>query len=746
MTTSPGKLRVLARAATATAGAALLFVVSEWLFFVTKPSMFSALGWPERIGILGASALPATIVTASVAIVLGSAAGFVSRRAAAVAAAAPAALIGAATALLLVENFTKTVLGFNIGDVTSPARYLWFGALLLVALMIARRLARALESPSRPLERGILLIVASLGLASAVGTAIRYQPETAVALAVTDPGSDRINLMLLSSDGIDADRMSIYGYERKTTPFLESRRDEFLIFENHLSNASHTAGSNGALLSGKLPTTTGVVQQFDAFQGPDVFQHLPGVLRQMGYYGVQVGARHYIDAYDQNLRQGFHVANERVLPGDNTPLMSRYGRSFPSERYFLGLSIERVVLRMQHAAGFLDMQEVVAPVADVQPSWTSDRGRVDSLLGELEKAPRPFLAHAHFLDTHGPTFRPARHHFSAGRSQSEPWEVDFLDDAINGFDGYVEDIFSFLEAGGELDRTVVVITSDHGSRWSMSARIPLLIRFPGTEPRGSVTVSTQTIDVAPTLLAFLGVTPPVWLEGDSLLAGDLDPHRLLFGTGERKSGFLDALSLAQCQNWFRLDFETGALEAREIQGHTAPCEGTSLLDAEAARLKIMAAIEGNPMFEPPLFVGRRLGALRDVPDPAGRREVVDAVLNVKTEIRILGENAILVRAHWDFWTRGTQPAGVVIQNPGDHPISRHITVYSGYDRQFPVRFFVEDGETTREFVFDKPGQLDVELGPVEGGSARLFIVWTDRAWTPGPRDQRSLGVKLAARS
>ena len=81
LTSLPDRSRLLVRTVVVSAGAAFGYVLSEWLFLVTKPSMFSALIWPDRIGILLAAALAVGIALATVALGLAAAAGFVSARA-----------------------------------------------------------------------------------------------------------------------------------------------------------------------------------------------------------------------------------------------------------------------------------------------------------------------------------------------------------------------------------------------------------------------------------------------------------------------------------------------------------------------------------------------------------------------------------------------------------------------------------------------------------------------------------------
>lgn len=111
-----------------------------------------------------------------------------------------------------------------------------------------------------------------------------------------------------------------------------------------------------------------------------------------------------------------------------------------------------------------------------------------------------------------------------------------------GVDESLGRIVKTLEEIGELDNTVIVLTSDHGYfygehgldqerrlAYEETARIPLIIRYPrvaaaGTKPAQLV----QTIDFASTLLALAGVADTVPRQGVSLvplLAGQSPPWR-----------------------------------------------------------------------------------------------------------------------------------------------------------------------------------------------------------------------------
>jgi N-acetylglucosamine-6-sulfatase len=91
-------------------------------------------------------------------------------------------------------------------------------------------------------------------------------------------------------------------------------------------------------------------------------------------------------------------------------------------------------------------------------------------------------------------------------------------------------IVAELEAAGSLDRSLVVVMSDHGYfygehdlneerrlAYEESARIPLILRYPAAAAEGATPAEmVQTIDLAPTVLELAGVPDPTVRDGRSL--------------------------------------------------------------------------------------------------------------------------------------------------------------------------------------------------------------------------------------
>lgn len=487
-------------------------VFLEWLFFATKPSFLSGVGWGERLQALGAAAFPLLLGAAVLLVLLAVLPGAAGR--------ALPALALTALFLLLIDNFTQTVFRFGIYSLRGPSRHLY--ALPVAALALGSwRLVRSLEQPllrSPRLRAAALAAVAGLTLLSGAAVlARRSRSSPGGERIAADAARRRPDILLVGSDGVEAAHLSLYGYPRPTTPFLDGFARTALVAENAFSNAANTGGSLTSILTGRLPTRTRVVCPPDILHGEDAYRHLPLLLKRLGYRTAQLSVRHYADAADLNLREGFDQANFRTLRGPGQELLA--GGLGQSGGYLLGQMAERLGGRLRHVFTGREWADPYQEVTANAPEGHGDAERLAALL-DFIAAPdgRPLFAHVHFMGTHGSTFAPREQRFSAGREQTEGWMTDFYDDAIAGFDRDLAAIVEALKKRGTLDEALVAVYSDHGMRYSTAARLPLIVRFPGGAHAGRIAAPVQNLDIAPTLLAALGVEAPPWMEGRSLLA------------------------------------------------------------------------------------------------------------------------------------------------------------------------------------------------------------------------------------
>jgi arylsulfatase A-like enzyme len=425
--------------------------------------------------------------------------------------------------------------------------------------------------------------------------------------AVSAPAQAFPNIILLGGDGLNAVNLSLYGYERQTTPTMEKLADTSLVAENIFTNAANSSGSVISIFTGKLPMQTRVLYPPDILQDKDSYEHLPGILKRLGYSTLELGVKHYVDAYKMNVRNGFDTVNGRSL-GDDSLYQSLQGRGYDDTFYFGMQLAERISERLQHIFFIAQMENPFVAVTEPTTALV-DNARLTALLELINSSDQPFFAHVHMMGTHGARFNPAVTQFSVGKVQDEDWMVDFYDDAILTYDAQVAQVLEALESSGKLDNTLLILYSDHGHGFifKTNVRIMLLMRFPNAEHAGRLQANLQNLDIAPTILDYLDQPIPAWMEGESFLNQEPDPERLIFATGTReqisqrnvvvellKPPFyqFSYFNVVQCSRWHQYTVRSAAWTSGEIAGHTAPCSPDSLLTQGELQQALADLLEG----------------------------------------------------------------------------------------------------------------------------------------------------------
>jgi hypothetical protein len=599
----------------ASAGASGFYFLMEWVFFATKPSFMSTLGGGERWRVLALSPLPLVAASALLCTLLWLAAQAVPRARGALVRLGTLwpGLVFASSLLLLLDNFTYTLFRTGVQMASGRWRY---GYLIVFILFwvwgwrLAAGMLRGVLSWRRPGRAAGYL---ALGLAAGWGLLLATRPERIGMNELDGKASDSLpNILLLASDGLSAEHMSVYGYERETTPFIRTFAEgRALICENAFANALNSGSSIASTLTGKWPATLRLYYPPEILTGRNAYEHLPGILRQQGYENVDISMRQFADAYDLNMQHAFHEANGRVETRNRWQRLAGEWMGMHTG-YFLESTRERLKDRLWHVAGVKKFEPAYEMVAGEATGKERDDGRrVERLLRLIgSRSGQPFFAHVHLLQTHGPKFSLLNPVFSKDQDQVESFGRDFYDDALREFDSIFEKIVRALEATGQMENTVVVLTSDHGKNWSME-RIPLIFWFPGGAHAGRVRDNVQNLDIAPTLLDFMGIPPPEWMAGVSLLAGEPPADRPIFFTAtdmslvRRRKWKLDesrlkppfyglgTLGLVAGDRIFSLDLATGGISQKEVPGHTRPWAGREDLPEAEARNILLDHLAAN---------------------------------------------------------------------------------------------------------------------------------------------------------
>jgi len=504
--------------------------------------------------------------------------------------------------IIVVDNFTYTVFHFGILTVSQPVMAIYtllfvgtFGITLWLHIQHSR------NPENKPRSKWWTITTLTIVGLSLLCVAFTYftspvNGDLAIPVAKSEGTKSTPNIIILGSDGINAKNMSVYGYGRQTTPFLDVWVKDCLISENNFTNANKSMGSDTSLLTGKSPLHTHVIFSPDILRGEDVAEHLPGLLKDLGYTTMQQGFPYYVDSGTTNLQNGF----DQINFVDQSSLAYRVNKFFDfrltDEVYLFSAVAESVTTKVETLFFLIQAQNPYDSLIDTDSFSASDHEKLDSLYAALVQSKtsgKPLFAHFHLMITHGEDFITQSHVFSAGETQDREWMEDFYDDAILDYDGYVRDLVAYLKQIGEYDNTIIVLYTDHPQQWKINERIPLIIHFPGDAHAGVVTTDTQNMDIAPTILDSLGVSIPSWMEGNSLLE-PISNKRIIFTAESDKLVLFNGqwavfgkmieppfyqfsqVNIFQCQNIYSLNLDNQSMALTTVDNYPNPCPQSEL--------------------------------------------------------------------------------------------------------------------------------------------------------------------------
>jgi len=574
-----------------------VYALMEWLFYVTKPSFMDLLQWQEKLQILFVSPLPWVLIALLVTI-MGLAVGALLPRRWKPGGYAKLGVLGGTAiltvlAILIIDNFTWTLFKYGIASTKNYQLFIYLGLILLgfTAIMLwLSRMAHAGRNRRLVVWIATVCLLASaffvfnaVNLGSSYGEQIR-----------TDAATDLPNILFFAADGINADHLAVYGAENQLTPYLDTLLDDSLVMASAFSNASRTTGATTAMLTGRYPTTTKVLFPPHALVGESSFRHLPAILHNLGYRQNQQTVRYYADSFDLNMRLAFDSANNRVINDPFIYLPPSLTMGLGSDIHFSEILWQRVQERTVHLAGIKPMSQVYKAVTESPAVYgVSDTDRSDRAIEFMLESDQPFFAHVHLMGPHCCEFKPHIRKFSAGHQKRvRENERDYYYDTVLDSDHELERIVEALKAAGKWDKTILVYSSDHNKFWEVTKRVPLIMRFPDDGHKGMVKENSSLLDIAPTILDYLGIEKPGFMEGRSLIGDNLDPMEPLFSVGgmnrEHFDSKTDRLSrlvgdgpplyglanmvMIVCQRWYSLEPGDGTVKQGSVLHHPFPCD------------------------------------------------------------------------------------------------------------------------------------------------------------------------------
>jgi arylsulfatase A-like enzyme len=369
---------------------------------------------------------------------------------------------------------------------------------------------------------------------------------------------DRPNIILITFDALTTENMSLYGYDRLTTPFISRWAKGASVFTRAEAASCWTPPTVASLMLGKRVWTHQLYHSEGGAQPVKAStENLPILLQENGYTTMAF-ILNQMHASPQllDISHNFHIApRQSELSTDANNLLDKI--DIRLAKLFLGkIKMYEWIIH----SNFI-FSRIVNKLSDHDEAITMypPQKAFKSFLRTIDDNPRtPFFTWFHLYPPHHPYlppepymgmfdsssgFRTRGSHdalimFSTARiNQYHPNQdvqqiVNTLraryDEFIRFADKQFEDFINQLQKRDELSNTIIILSSDHGESfehdfvghngllYEEQTHIPLIIKEPQSEGK-IIDDLVEQIDITATILDLAHIQIPPWMEGRSLV-------------------------------------------------------------------------------------------------------------------------------------------------------------------------------------------------------------------------------------
>lgn len=415
-----------------------------------------------------------------------------------------------------------------------------------------------------------------------------------------------MNIVLIALDTQRADHLGCYGYEKNTSPFIDSIARRGVVFERCYAPNIPTHPSFTTMLSGKEAITHNIINIGGGVPIEDGVRLLPEILRENGWATAAVDSmgRHFSRGFDEYVTYEWDRSNPTILRKAETV----NEKAVPV--------IERLI--GQEKPFFLFMHywdphtPYLPPPAYRNKFYPKDRD--------------PYDPNNHSMDEawSWDAFKWYFHDWMPGITDSE-YVINLYDGETAYMDRHLRTIFKALAP--VQDDTLVVLTADHGEildeqmgffdhhgLYEGDIHVPLIFYWPKKLPAGKrVKGFVQNVDLAPTFLDLAGIPDKDAMEGVSLLPsvfglrdGNYDTLYLSEATWEVKRAIRN-------ERWKLIDSIEQDPHGRPMQElfdlHADPTEQNNIADQHPEKVQELKA-------KLDAWVAKRLAETGRAEDPA----------------------------------------------------------------------------------------------------------------------------------
>lgn len=415
-------------------------------------------------------------------------------------------------------RLATSVLGFFavLSVLLHFSRLHWAPLLVLSAGLAMQLGSLAARFPERTARFGprsaITLSVVTMGLG--VGERLMRGEDVE---AIASPPNGAPNVLVLILDTVRARSMSLHGYARATTPHIDSLAADAIVFERAIAPSSWTLPSHASMFTG-LPAGALSTSWRTPFDGS--VPTVASVFRRNGYATGAFVANFFYTHHESGLAAGFDEFRDFKVSFQQLIWSSTFGQT----PLFNRLIWARTPGAVWNAFRTFDLRIPAEPHS--HRKWTGEV--VDEFLAwQRRERGRPFFAFLNLYDAHDPYEPPGSWRT---RFAPAPTNKDLYESGLAYMDAELAPLFRALREEGALDRTIVVVTSDHGEQFGEHnlknhgnslylpvTHVPLVIRYPAALPGPRRVATPVTLrDLAATLLDLAGVPNVGTIPGVSL--------------------------------------------------------------------------------------------------------------------------------------------------------------------------------------------------------------------------------------